>query len=268
MRNGDENFKKMCMAARWTKHIDTFVEPDINEVETDDANRNQEETRDDSGQFEEEARVERNVARFVDVDDEYDEYATGSDSEDDGNLREEYFRYIKGSGELKMKMVFDSLEAFKSAMVDYVLKTGRNVKYVRWDPDRSELKCASRCEKDKSEKERGTETEGDKGTETERDKEIEGEKENEGEKETEEDGEPCAWKIYCSYKAPLQKWMVKTYNAAHSCLTTGYSKLLTQEVIAKLFVNDVRDDPTMMPKRIQKSIQDRWHLTTTPDQCR
>ncbi|CAN6974718.1 unnamed protein product, partial [Brassica rapa subsp. trilocularis] len=177
----------------------------------------------------EEARVERNVRDFVDED--VDLFATpvGSDDDQDGNEGEGYFTYKKGSGELQLKQAFDSLQAFKQAMVDYVLKHGWNVKYVRWDKDKSELKCAS---------------------------------------EAEEGEEACMWRIYCSYEAPLQKWMVKVYVKDHSCSKSGYSRLITQEVIAKLFKNDLRDDPKIMPKEILVDIQKRWELTVTIDQCR
>ncbi|KAH0865007.1 LOW QUALITY PROTEIN: hypothetical protein HID58_082218 [Brassica napus] len=159
----------------------------------------------------EEARVERNVRDFVDED--VDLFATpvGSDDDQDANEGNGYFTYKKGSGELQLKQAFDSLQDFKQAMVDYVLKYGWNVKYVRWDKDKSELKWAS---------------------------------------EAEEGEEACMWRIYCSYEAPLQKWMVKVYVKDHSCSKSGYSRLITQEVIAKLFKDDLRDDPKIMPKEI------------------
>ncbi|CAH2053835.1 unnamed protein product [Thlaspi arvense] len=165
------------------------------------------------------------------VDEEIDEYLTPvcSDDEEDDNVAGGYFRYKKGSGELKLRQSFDSLEDFKQAMVDYVLKEGWNVKYVRWEKDKSELKCAS---------------------------------------EAEEGEENCMWKIYCSYEEPLQKWLVKVYNKKHTCMKTWRSKILSQEVIAKLFVDDLRDDPTIMPKAIQYEIQKRWSLIATVDQCR
>ncbi|WZZ09051.1 hypothetical protein YC2023_094972 [Brassica napus] len=177
----------------------------------------------------EEARVERNVRDFVDEDVDLLATPVGSDDDQDGNEGDGYFTYKKGSGELQLKQAFDSLQAFKQAMVDYVLKHGWNVKYVRWDKDKSELKCAS---------------------------------------EAEEGEEACMWRIYCSYEAPLQKWMVKVYVKDHSCSKSGYSRLITQEVIAKLFKDDLRDDPKIMPKEILVDIQKRWELTVTIDQCR
>ncbi|KAF2567653.1 hypothetical protein F2Q68_00024764 [Brassica cretica] len=137
-------------------------------------------------QFDEEARVERNVSEFVDED--FDEYATPlcSDEDEDGVERDGYLRYIKGSGDLKLRQAFESLEAFKKAMVDYVLKHRWNIKYVRWEKDKSELKCAS---------------------------------------EAEEGEEQCMWKIYCSYEEPLQKWLVKVLMKEHTCMRSGRFKL-------------------------------------------
>lgn len=54
----------------------------------------------------------------------------------------------------------------------------------------------------------------------------------------------------------------------HSCSKSGYSRLITQEVIAKLFINDLRVDPKIKPKEILADIQKRWDLTATIDQCR
>ena len=103
------------------------------------------------------------------------------------------------------------------------------MKYVRWDKDKSEVKCAS---------------------------------------EAEEGEEDYMWRIYCSYEEPLQKWMVEVYVKHHSCSKSGYSRLIAQEVIAKLFVDDIRNDPNIKPKETMEDIQKHWKLTATMDQCR
>ncbi|KFK39255.1 hypothetical protein AALP_AA3G220500 [Arabis alpina] len=69
----------------------------------------------------------------------------GNDDDDEVE-RLKYFTYKKGSGELKLRQAFHSIEAFKKAMMDYVLKNGWNVQYCRWDTDKSELKCATVAE--------------------------------------------------------------------------------------------------------------------------
>ncbi|XP_009110756.1 uncharacterized protein LOC103836262 isoform X2 [Brassica rapa] len=241
IRNGDDQFNKMCRASVWVDSMDIFVEPETegdesraeNEREEADSEADSEaeryEAERNEHQFDEEPRVERNVADFVDED--FDEYATPlcSDDDEDGVERDGYLRYIKGSGDLKLRQAFDSLEAFKKAMVDYVLKHRWDIKYVRWEKDKSELKCAS---------------------------------------EAEEGEEQCMWKIYCSYEEPLQKWLVKVLMKEHTCMRSGWSSLLTQEVIAGLFVDDIRENPKLKPKQILEEIQKRWELTATIDQCR
>ncbi|XP_020872445.1 uncharacterized protein LOC110226135 [Arabidopsis lyrata subsp. lyrata] len=275
--NGDANFNKMCMAAKWTKAVDIFVEADgdgnANRVEEND-NREEvasdEEARPECVQFEEEIRVERNVATAVDVDDEYDEYATPVESDAEDEYDDGYVRYIKGSGELKFLQVFDSIEAFKNAIVEYVLNSGKNIKYVRWEKAKSELRCASGCAHG------GKETE-EMNPEA-LNPDIEGEnpetavgsepRKEVGQQEDVEEAQPCQWRIYCAYETTVQKYVVKTFNDDHSCMNTGYSKIITQEVIARLFVNDVRDNPNIMPKNIREEIQKRWGLIASGDQCR
>lgn len=39
-------------------------------------------------------------------------------------------------------------------------------------------------------------------------------------------------------------------------------------LIAKLFVDDIRNDPNIKPKETMEDIQKRWKLTATMDQCR
>ncbi|WZZ16565.1 hypothetical protein YC2023_109654 [Brassica napus] len=153
IRNGDVQFNKMCRASVWVDSVDIFVEPKTEGDESRAENEREETERYEADseaeryeaernehQFDEEARVERNVADFVDED--FDEYATPlcSDDDEDGVERDGYLRYIKGSGDLKLRQAFENLEAFKKAMVDYVLKHRWDIKYVRWEKDKSELK--------------------------------------------------------------------------------------------------------------------------------
>ncbi|CAH2070810.1 unnamed protein product, partial [Thlaspi arvense] len=93
-------------------------------------------------QFDEEASDKMNVADFI--DEEIDKYATPlcSDVEEDDNVTERYFRYKKGNGELKLRQAFDNLEDIKQVILAYVVKKRWNVKYVRWENDKSELRCS------------------------------------------------------------------------------------------------------------------------------
>ncbi|VVB15254.1 unnamed protein product [Arabis nemorensis] len=175
LTNSNGSFKKMCDTTHWTKAIDIFVVGDIERYENESVENERDEThmdgieRDENErvqneryetervenervqnvrvehQFAEEARVERNVADFI--DEEIDEYATPvcSDDDQDHDKKLDYFTYKKGSGELKLEQAFYSLDAFKKAILEYVLKHGWNVKYTRWDKDISErLKSSKR----------------------------------------------------------------------------------------------------------------------------
>ena len=78
----------------------------------------------------------------------------------------------------------------------------------------------------------------------------------------------CKFRIYCSYEQPLGLYMVKTFNDEHACTKDGYSKVLKSRVIANMFLNDVRKDPSYKPKAMQEAIEDHYNLIVSNDQCR
>ncbi|KAF2602841.1 hypothetical protein F2Q70_00025375 [Brassica cretica] len=177
IRNGDDQFNKMCRASVWEKRAPwkymplskrKMIEswPKWAQSGVTGTARHKE--------MSQELRMRERRPRGMKQRDE----------DEDGVERDGYLRYIKGSGDLKLRQAFESLEAFKKAMVDYVLKHRWNIKYVRWEKDKSELKCAS---------------------------------------EAEEGEEQCMWKIYCSYEEPLQKWLVKVLMKEHTCMRSGRS---------------------------------------------
>ncbi|EOA31891.1 hypothetical protein CARUB_v10015119mg [Capsella rubella] len=129
----DHSFKKMCEGARWVWVINVFL------IATE-ASEEDEEI--DGDICEEEQRIERSVADQLEEDDEeefdYHNTPPNSDGEDD---EETYVRCKAGSGELKMDQVFDSIEEFKEALVDYSLKNGSNIKLTRWGRE----KCSAEC---------------------------------------------------------------------------------------------------------------------------
>ncbi|XP_010497231.1 PREDICTED: uncharacterized protein LOC104774293, partial [Camelina sativa] len=173
--------------------------------------------------LDEEAQVEENVAGFVDEEEEdNDEYTPhNSDCEEEGR---QYLRCQKGSGNIRLGQVFDNISQFKEAVVDYALKEGCNVKFTRWGPDKSEVKCSL--------------------------------------------GGDCKFRIYCSYEAPIGAYMVKRCEDEHSCIKDGFSKVVKDGIIAKLLLNDIRKDPTYKPKTMQDTLEERYNLIVTPDQCR
>lgn len=212
--NGDSIFMKMCEAARWTGFIDVFV-VDTNNFPIDDVQQNE--------LCEEDVRVERNAAAFGDEEESFDHHNTPPNSDGEEEEVVSYVRCKKGSGELKLRQVFDTLSEFKEAVVDYVLKEGWNIKMSKTGKEKNSAICVA-------------------------------------------DG--CSWRIYCSYEKPASKWMVKTFQDEHSCTADGYSKIIKEGVIAKMFMDDIRSDPDFRPKTMQTQIQQRYNLIVTYEQCR
>ncbi|XP_018444097.1 uncharacterized protein LOC108816034 [Raphanus sativus] len=225
--NGDENFQRMCEAAISTKMFEVFLEKD----EDDDANSSGEApqyenviTSDNGGEMcEEEARVENNLIGFVEEEEECNSEDTPPNSDceegEEAETRRHYDRYTKFSGEIRLEQTFDSIAEFKDAVVDYVLKTGWNVKYTRWGSEKSEVKCTI--------------------------------------------GGGCPFRIYCSFEQPIGLFMVKFYNDEHSCTKDGFSKVVKDGIIAKLFLNDIRRDPDFRPQAMQESLEERYDLVVS-----
>ncbi|KAL0644299.1 hypothetical protein Bca4012_042589 [Brassica carinata] len=144
--------------------------------------------------------------------------------EDGANGRKHYDKYINFSGEIRLEQTFDAITEFKEAIVDYVLKTRRNVKFTRWGSEKSEVRCTI--------------------------------------------GEGCPFRIYCSYEKPIKLFMAKFCNDEHSCDKDGFTKVVKDGVIAKLFLNDFRRNPDLMPQAMQQTLEDRYDLVVTHNQCR
>ncbi|XP_010463024.1 PREDICTED: uncharacterized protein LOC104743671 [Camelina sativa] len=62
--------------------------------------------------------------------------------------------------------------------------------------------------------------------------------------------------------------MVKTCNDVHACTKDGFSKVIKSGVLAQLFLNDIRKDPTFKAKAMQDAIEERYTIVATYDQCR
>lgn len=82
------------------------------------------------------------MAPFADEDDdeEFDYHNTPPNSNDEGEI-ENYVRCKPGSGQLKLRQVFENLDEFKDALVDYSLKGGWNIKLSRWRKDKYSAEC-------------------------------------------------------------------------------------------------------------------------------
>ncbi|XP_013624126.1 PREDICTED: uncharacterized protein LOC106330130 [Brassica oleracea var. oleracea] len=77
----------------------------------------------------------------------------------------------------------------------------------------------------------------------------------------------CKWRVYCAFDVPTHKWLVKTRYKYHSCTPNGKCKLLRSPVIARLFLDKLREDSGLMPEKIQEQIKETWKLISSRNQC-
>ena len=75
------------------------------------------------------------------------------------------------------------------------------------------------------------------------------------------------WRIYCSYDIESQKWLLKTKYKYQSCTPDGKCKLLKNPVIARLFLDKLRQKADLMPEEIQQIIKKKWKIVSTRNQC-
>lgn len=77
----------------------------------------------------------------------------------------------------------------------------------------------------------------------------------------------CKWRVYFAFDFPTQKWLVKTRYKYHSCTPNGKCKLLRSPVIARLFLDKLREDSGLMPEKIQEQIKETWKFIASRNQC-
>ena len=78
----------------------------------------------------------------------------------------------------------------------------------------------------------------------------------------------CQWRVYCSSKGEPERWYVKVYKNEHSCVPNGECEMLKVPVIARLFVDKIREEPKyFMPMKIEELIKERWKITVSRAQC-
>ncbi|XP_024016569.1 uncharacterized protein LOC112089933 [Eutrema salsugineum] len=136
--------------------------------------------------------------------------------------------FDRGVGNLFEGQVFFNGVAFKEAVLDYALKTGRNIRQWRYDKTKVSYVCRGKSE----------------------------------------NGDSCAWRIYCSTSEKKIKWQVKTFKQAHSCIPNGVCEMLKGPVIAHLFLDKIREEPEYyMPMKIEEMILDKWGIKVTRNQC-
>lgn len=77
----------------------------------------------------------------------------------------------------------------------------------------------------------------------------------------------CPWRVYCSFERGKNKLMVKVYINEHSCVRSGYSKVLKISSIAQLFEERLRRNPKFTPKEMVDEVKMKYNLIVSEGQC-
>ncbi|XP_024013907.1 uncharacterized protein LOC112087986 [Eutrema salsugineum] len=77
----------------------------------------------------------------------------------------------------------------------------------------------------------------------------------------------CPWKVYASYEKKKHKLQVNTYINEHTCVRSGYSKMLKVSAIATLYEERLRLNPKITKIIMAEEIKREYNLEVTPDQC-
>ncbi|CAA7051184.1 unnamed protein product [Microthlaspi erraticum] len=184
--------------------------------------------------------VQKLVEEFEDepsiLHNEYPE--TESDSEEEaeegeplvGRQRTPHIRRGDGpDGHLYKDQTFFNGVAFKEAVLDYALKSKRNLKQYRYDKDKIGFECVGG-----------------------------GSKVN---------GEDCKWQVYASTLPSDPMWRVRKFIDTHTCVPNGKCEMIKVPVIARLFLDKIREEPSYyMPMKIEEQIQ-KWGIIVSRPQC-
>ncbi|XP_010536255.1 PREDICTED: uncharacterized protein LOC104811292 [Tarenaya hassleriana] len=77
----------------------------------------------------------------------------------------------------------------------------------------------------------------------------------------------CPWRIYCSVHAGLNRWMIKTFVDGHNHPKRTHADLLNSSRIAKIFLEDLRKEPSLSANKIQSRMQEKFQMIVSRCQC-
>ncbi|XP_024010379.1 uncharacterized protein LOC112085398 [Eutrema salsugineum] len=81
-------------------------------------------------------------------------------------------------------------------------------------------------------------------------------------------GENCTWRIYCSRKGGSSMWQVTVFESKHCCVPNGICTMIKVPVIARLFVDKIREEPEyFMPMKIEELVMEKWKISVSRPQC-
>ncbi|XP_024003642.1 uncharacterized protein LOC112081431 [Eutrema salsugineum] len=169
--------------------------------------------------------VEKMIEEFVDEPLICHDDIPESDDEEEAAPRRPRRRtyYIRGNGRLYLDQT-----DFKENILDYVLRTGRNLSQTRYDKTNISFKS------------------------------IGGDKESGG----------CKWRVYASTLPNDDVWKIRIFVDEHSCTPNGDVDMLKVPQIARLFLDKIREEPKYyMPMNIEEKIREEWGITVSRPQC-
>ncbi|XP_024016548.1 uncharacterized protein LOC112089916 [Eutrema salsugineum] len=70
-------------------------------------------------------------------------------------------------------------------------------------------------------------------------------------------GEGCSWGIYSSISGKTGTWQVVTFPSKHTSVPNGKCKMMKVPVIARLFLDKIREEPEYMPMKIEEMIMEK-----------
>lgn len=79
---------------------------------------------------------------------------------------------------------------------------------------------------------------------------------------------PFPWRIYCSYEHSVAMWIMKHFQEKYTCFKVGSCEVLSDNVIARMFLNDARNDPCVTRTRskfFQEHIMERYNINARND---
>lgn len=171
--------------------------------------------------------IEKAVSEFVDEPSvKHDVYPETDDDEEGNQVQRTVYRLnniSRGNGLLYEGQVFINGIAFKEAVLDYALRSGRNIRQYRYDKTKLGFSC---------------------------------------------EGKGCSWRIYCSTSGKNSRWQVKVFKKEHACVPNGKCEMLKVPVIARLFVDKIREEQEyFMPMKIEELIMEKWKINVSRPQC-
>lgn len=159
---------------------------------------------------------------------EHDVYPESDNEEPEAAREREHVHIRRGDGRLYPKQTFFNGVAFKECVLDYALRTGRNVSQYRYDKSKIGFECVG----------------------------------------GNEEGSACGWKVYAALLPKQSMWKITKFIDKHTCIPNGSVDMFKVPAIARMFVDKLREEPEYyMPMKIEEIVKERFGVTVSRPQC-